>query len=201
MSSRRNQVDPEVLRKARRIVEIYHLKPQVTDLLIMTKVFPVTYSKDGWLYLNYDYFTVLRRQIEYMYDSHCDIQGVEFTFDTMPSIPFVHSVLFDDNNWRTVSAIPPTGAKFAISLTGPLQYNGNHRRAKKPTYIKTVRSVDTNMGPAIVPCKRLFEFPKLVMGDNDLYINLPLLGHYMIDQKFKGIVNAKIIMKYVKVTL
>ena len=186
--ARRVQVDPEVLRKARRLVEVYDLKPRISNVSIETRVFPMRYDRDGWMYLNHEYFDLIQRQLAIFQNAHYDIQGVEFTFETVPNTNVIHSVLFDDDKWRTIAVTPKINASFAISLTGPIQDNRHHRQVKKPTVIRTIQTIATDQGQYIIPSFKTYDFEWVRSDSDDLYISLPILGHFMIEQKFKGII-------------
>ena len=60
----KSKVDPEILRKSRRIVEVYDLHP-FNSAQIKTKIFGLTYDNDGCCYLNQDVFYTLKNHLEY----------------------------------------------------------------------------------------------------------------------------------------
>lgn len=190
-------VDPEILRKARRIVEIYDLKPRVTGAFIRSKVFPINYSKDGWLYLDQSLLNRLEKNLIFFDNNINDIQGVEFFFDTNPFKKSIHSILFDDNNWRIISYTPKVQNSFHISLTGPIQFNNISNKIKKQTQINTFNYVENDKERFIIPASKTYEFNAL-SNSSDLRVKYPILFSSSINQKFKGISNAHIVINYIK---
>ena len=191
-------VNPEAIRKAQHLLEVYGKVPKtLSSLSIKTKVFPINYDRDGWLYLNKDLYYRLSNHLQFFITTVGDIQGIEFTFDNIPNKNLMHSVLFDDEQWRVIGVAPKIGKTFRITLTSPLQDNRDHRKYKKKTDLKTIKFVNSEQGPMLTVISKTYDFNKMVNGES-LKLSIPLLGSNMIEQKFKGITNAHIILKYVK---
>lgn len=196
-----NDVNPEVIRKAQHLLEIYNKVPKtLSSLTIKTKVFTINYDRDGWLYLNKELYYRLSNQLKFFITTVGDIQGIEFTFDNIPNKNLIHSVFFDDEQWRVIGVAPKISKKFRITLTSPLQDNRDHRQSKKKTDLKTIKYVNSDQGPMLTVISKTYDFHKMVNGES-LKLSIPLLGSNMIEQKFKGVTNALIIIKYVKYSI
>lgn len=189
-----DQVDPEVLRKARHLVEVYDLKPRLSAIFIATKVFPVNYSSDGFLYLDSDLYDHIHSHLQYFENVFTEIVGIEFSFTTVPNMFFNHSILLSSGEWHLLSSFSPPHVESFASISMPVQTNDIH----SPLRYTRFRSIQCKSGSEknyIIPITRSFQYPPYSDSD-DSFISIPLLASNMIFQRFQGIHKARIIVNY-----
>lgn len=183
-------IDPEVWRKAKRLVQIY--RPQLLKQPFITKVkrwrHQITRDDDGIYYINSDIYDYANRRIHARYP-HWTIGYIEaISIDVYPKERYNYHQevknfhLFNDNEWHVVQdlRIIPT----QLYQLGPAyQNNVQPNRNRCETVIPTLNMTFHRENPQGIVAYKPFETRPWKLKDS--YI--PILA---IEQRFWGCMNV-----------
>lgn len=187
-------IDPEVWRKAKRLVQIY--RPKLLRIPFVTKVkrwrHQITRDDDGIYNITNELYDYSNRRIHAKYPDW-EIGHVEvISIDVYPQerYKFHHEVksdiFFEDGEWHVIQdqKIKPT---ILYQLGPPYQYDVQHNRNRCTTVFPTLNMTYHRENPQGIVAYKEFETRPWRLKDS--YI--PILG---IEQRFWGCLNVYVNM-------